>query len=92
MLTDHLLGQPDTNYMVDKNAVEMFNELVSLGYVTPAEIDPDGIFEPAGYVGVTTTLAFETPPVPLSAPLQGPENAKLESRSKRDKKTKRSSR
>lgn len=77
--------------MVKKSPVEMFNELVHMGYIVPADVDPDGLYEPTAYVGVGTTLAFETPPIPLLDQLGG-SNAKLGSRTQRNQKRKKRSR
>jgi hypothetical protein len=43
--------------------VEMFNELVRLGYVVPGSIEPSRLKEPTAYISVPTVLAFASPPV-----------------------------
>jgi hypothetical protein len=43
--------------------MEMFDELVRLGYVVPANVDPAGWMMPTAYVSVPTSTAFVTPPI-----------------------------
>jgi hypothetical protein len=73
--------------MTDKTPVEMFNELIELGYIVPGEVEPDGMMEPTAYISAPTTLAFATPPVPELQWEQvgGKANAKLGRRSQRNK-------
>lgn len=67
------------------NSIEMFDELVSRGYVIPANVEPASWMEPTAYVTVPTSTAFVTPPVGgMDAKVT--RNAKLGSRSKRDTK------
>jgi hypothetical protein len=66
-------------------AVEMFDELVQLGYVHPANIEPHGFMAPTAYLTVPTTTAYFTPPVPEVEPT----DAKLGPRPKGDPKPKR---
>ena len=63
--------------MADITALEMFNRLVSMGYATPANVEPSVYTMPTAYVSVPTTLAFATPPVSISEPVGGSQNAKL---------------
>ena len=62
--------------------LEMLTRLISMGYATPATIEPSAHTMPTAYVTVPTTLAFATPPVSLSEGVGGPQNAKLGSRPK----------
>ena len=79
--------------MVEKNPVQMYDELTRLGYVTPATMEPFGISEFTDYVDFHTTLAFTTPEVPLWNQVKpGVENAKLGSRVKGNTKRKKRSR
>lgn len=57
-------------------APEMYEELVSLGYVRPATVEPSILMEPTAYISVPTTLAFATPPIPAAPEREG-KNAKL---------------
>ena len=43
--------------------MEMFNELVRLGYVVPANFDPAGWMMPTAYISVPTSTAFTMPPI-----------------------------
>ncbi len=73
-----------------KTPVEMYNEMIRLGFIVPAVIDPYGLMAPTAYISVPTTLAFATPPIEGS---KAKTDAKLGSRSKRnsrrDKRSKR---
>lgn len=73
--------------------VEMFNELVRLGYARSGRVEPSRLREPTAYITVPTTLAFSTPPVPKLEP--GPQgvrsNAKLGRSPKRNPKRKKRS-
>lgn len=64
--------------MSAKSAVEMFNELVRLGYVTPATVEPSGNMMPTAYIRVPTGLAFSTPPMNNKSVREGGKRAKLE--------------
>lgn len=69
--------------MTAKSAIEMFGELVNLGYVTPATVDPSGAMMPTAYIRVPTGLAFATPPMNKTPPARS-KNAKLERRTQRN--------
>ena len=74
--------------MADKNPVEKFNELIQLGYIIPSQDDPADFGEAAEYLAPITTLAFETPEVPLWNEELGGANAELGGGAQRDKKRK----
>ena len=74
--------------MTEKNPVEMFNELVQMGYLIPANLEPTNLMTPTAYISVPTALVFVTPPVLVSQEKGGSANAKLGSRSKGNKKKK----
>lgn len=67
--------------------VEMFNELVKLGYVTAATFDPSRLMVPTAYVSVPTAMAFYTPPTHTAE--KDSVGAKLDARPKRNPKRKR---
>ena len=70
--------------MLAKTPVEMFNELVQMGHITPALIDPSNLMMPTAYISVPTTLVFSTPPkLPVLGAEQATTNAKLGKRLKR---------
>lgn len=69
------------------NAVEMFNELVRLGYIVPSDLEPSELHTPTAYISVPTTLAFATAPVAIEG-TGSAKNAKLVARPKRNKKRK----
>jgi hypothetical protein len=71
-----------------KTPVEMFNDLVQMGYVTPATIEPTIWMEPTAYVAVPSNLAFATPPVQAGGGVApgGKTSAKLGSRPKGNRK------
>ena len=74
--------------MAQMNAIEMFNELIRLGYFVPATVDPSNLMMPTAYVSLPTTLAFATPPMQISVSKDG-RNAKLGARAKGNSKRKR---
>lgn len=78
--------------MPDMTPVEMFNELIRRGYITPGPSEPSRLSEPTGYISVPTMLAAASPPVKL-APVETKQgrtsNAQLGSDSKRNPKRKR---
>ncbi len=61
--------------------VEMYNELVQMGYVVPASIEPNAMMTPTAYISVPSTLNFFTPPVSVSPKKEG-KNAELGLRAK----------
>ena len=61
--------------MPEKTPVEMFNELIALGYIMPADTDPSDFG--SAYFTPITTLAFETPPVPVWNPEKEGPHAEL---------------
>jgi hypothetical protein len=74
--------------MPDKTPMEMFSELVQMGHIVPASIEPSSLMAPTAYVSVPTTLVFATPP---KLPVLGAEkkvtaNAKLAARPRRNSK------
>ena len=74
--------------LANKTATEMYNELVQMGHVVPSNLEPTALMTPAAYISVPTALAFATPPIPAKAVSEAGSNAKLESRSKGNKKRK----
>ena len=54
--------------MSDKTPMEMFNELIRMGFVVPAATEPSDLMEPTAYITVPTSLAFVTPPIPPLIP------------------------
>lgn len=64
--------------------VDMFNELVRLGYVVPASSDPNSMMVPTAYVSAPSYLAFSTPPVHQQKE-KAPAHAKLGARRKRNR-------
>jgi hypothetical protein len=72
--------------------VEMFNELVRLGYIIPSTIEPSRLREPTAFISVPTMLAAASPPIQVAptATRQGrTSNAELGSSGKRNTKRKR---
>jgi len=67
------------------SAIEMFDDLVRRGYVTPARIEPSSLMMPTAYVTVPTRLAFVTPAIEQET-TEGGRDAKLGSRPTRDTK------
>jgi hypothetical protein len=72
--------------MSAKSAVEMFSELVRIGYVTPARVDPSGAMMPTAQIRVSTGLAFSTPPMNNMSVVEGGKRAELERRMEGDTK------
>ena len=74
--------------MSDKTPMEMFNELIQMGHVVPASIEPSSLMVPTAYASLPTTLVFATPPqLPtLGAEKKVTANAKLAKRSQRNRK------
>jgi hypothetical protein len=73
--------------MIDKTPMEMFNELVVMGHVVPASVEPSSLMAPTAYISVPTTLVFSTPPkLPTLGTKETPANAKLAKRSARNPK------
>jgi hypothetical protein len=73
--------------MPDKTPTEMFNELMQMGHVIPASIEPSSLMVPTAYISVPTTLVFSTPPrLPVLGAEKVPANAKLGKRPKRNSK------
>jgi hypothetical protein len=76
--------------MTSKSPIEMFNELVQMGHIVPATIDPSNLMAPTAFISVPTTLLFATPP---NLPTLGAEgvktNAALGKRTQRNSKGKR---
>lgn len=70
------------------NAVEMFNELIQLGYIVPENSGELNFDSPTAYADLPTTLAFNTPAIPTGVKEKKP-HAKLVARSKRNPKRKR---
>jgi hypothetical protein len=50
--------------MDQKSPTEMFAELVRMGFVSPAKVEPTSLMVPTAYISVPTTLAFASPPLP----------------------------
>jgi hypothetical protein len=67
---------------------EMFKELIDLGYIVPANIEPNRSMIPTAYISVPAYSGFHTPPVPTQ---KGSANAKLGTNIKRNTKRKRRS-
>jgi hypothetical protein len=65
--------------------IEMFSKLVAMGYVTPGDIEPSVHTMPSAYRQVPTSLAFSTPPIPVSVETGAPGDAKLGLRSEGNK-------
>jgi len=74
--------------MPQMSAIEMFSELIRLGHIVPASVDPSSLMMPTAYVSLPSALAFSTPPMQTSASKDG-RNAKLGVRVKRNSKRKR---
>ena len=74
--------------LTNKNATEMYNELIQMGYVVPSNLEPTSLMTPTAYIGVPTALAFTTPPIPAKEFSEAGSNAKLEPRSKGNKQSK----
>lgn len=70
--------------------IQMFDELIQRGAVTPAAVDPGWWTMPTAYVSVPTFTAFVTPPISETSAGAG-SDAKLGSRPKRNPKRKRRS-
>ena len=78
--------------MSDKpSAVEMYKELIQLGYVRPSDVQPSGLMMPTAYITVPTSTTYFTPPLP-KAEGQEKADAKLGIRIKRNFKRKRRTR
>lgn len=71
--------------MAHLTAIEMYSKLISMGYVAPGKVEPSIHMMPTAYVQVPTSLAFATPPIPLSLDTGEAKDAKLGSRSKGNK-------
>jgi hypothetical protein len=52
---------------MNKSATEMYNELVSMGYAVPSNLEPTDLMTPTAYISVPTALAYVTPPIPATA-------------------------
>ena len=77
--------------MDDKSRVEMFNEMIQLGYIHPTDVEPSELLTPTGYITVALGLAFTTPSLPSNQEMGIAPNAQLEPRPTRNKKRKRRS-
>jgi hypothetical protein len=76
--------------MTDKTPMEMFNELVQMGRIVPATIEPSSLMVPTAFVSVPTTLVFSTPPkLPTLGAEKAKPNATLGKRPQRNTKRKR---
>ena len=75
--------------MSTKSPVEMYNEMVRIGLITPAVTEPSAHMAPSAYISGPSMLAFATPPI--AKPVEATD-AKLESRTKRNSKRSRQSR
>ena len=75
--------------MSDKTPMEMFNELIRMGFVVPAATEPSDLMEPTAYITVPTSLAFVTPPIPPLIPEEKHQDAALGQRPKGNPKGKR---
>ena len=49
-----------------KTPLDMFTEMVGLGYIMPASVEPSRLMTPTAYISVPTSLVYATPPVPVS--------------------------
>jgi hypothetical protein len=75
--------------MLAKTPMEMYEELVQRGFITPGRTEPTNLMVPTAYISVPTTLAFVSPPISVGVGSGELKNAKLEPRSKRNPKGKR---
>lgn len=75
----------DENKAQKMNPLEMYNQLVQLGHITPSPIEPNSMMVPTAYADVQSTTAFFTPVI---ATTPEKKNAKLGTRSKGNRKRK----
>jgi hypothetical protein len=72
-------------------ATEMYDELIRLGHVVPATVEPSGVMGLYAYVSVPSSTAYVTPPVPGGGTGATSKDAKLGVRTPRNRKGKRRS-
>lgn len=77
--------------MLAKTPVEMYEELVQRGFVTPGRTEPTSLMVPTAYISVPTTLAFSSPPTSVGVGTGGMQHAKLGPRPKGNPKRKKRS-